>query len=55
MILSGLRAVAPAQTPARRYFGRGDVLRNATLAFERARTSRSTACSRTVDHLGEGT
>jgi hypothetical protein len=34
MILSGLRAAEPVQVPARRYFGRGDVLRNASLAFD---------------------
>jgi hypothetical protein len=56
-LLTGLRQQAEATAPAsRRYFGHGDVLRNATLEFEPgARVEIDSLFENCVINLGEGT
>jgi hypothetical protein len=56
MLLSGLAPAAPAETPGRRYFGRGDVLRNASLAFDAgAHVEIDSLFENCTITLGEGT
>ena len=55
-LLGGVAARAPAAPAARRYFGHGDVLRNATLAFDAgARVEIDSLFENCSIQLGEGT
>jgi uncharacterized protein YjbI with pentapeptide repeats len=55
-LLSGLRRQAPPVAPSRRYFGHGDVLKNATLDFEAgARVEIDSLFENCAINVGDGT